>query len=90
MRGAIWIHNHLPKPLFRVTIDPEVIPFLKTGRSLFAKFILESDGQIRIGDEVLVVDPNDNLIASGRAKLNGKEMIEFQKGPAVRIHILIT
>ena len=89
MAGAIWIHQHLPKPQFRVVVDPDIFPFLKQGGSLFAKFIIDCDPDIRIGDEVLVVDPHDKLVASGRAKLNGEEMIAFQRGPAVKIHILI-
>ena len=89
LRGALWIHSHLPKPQYRVFINPEIIPFLKTGRSLFAKFIIDCDTRIRIGDEVLIVDPEDHLIASGRAKLNGQEMIKFTMGPAARVHKVV-
>ena len=43
------------------------------------------DRSIRANDEVLVVDEDDNLLATGKAILSAKEMLEFDRGMAVMV-----
>lgn len=87
LKGAEIILQNTKKPKLRVIILKDIVPFIIQGRSLFAKHIVEADPNIRPGDEVIVVDPDDNLIAVGKAILSEKEMRTFQTGVAVKIRI---
>jgi archaeosine synthase len=55
------------------------------GGSIFAVGVREADSDIRPGDEVIVIDKSDNVVAVGRSEMSGKEMCEFEKGRAVTI-----
>lgn len=68
-----------------VTMDNEVAEFVADGKSALAKFAKKASMDLRAGEEVLVVDEDRKLLGTGRALLNGKEMIEFNRGVAVMI-----
>ena len=55
------------------------------GGSIFAVGIKEADSDIRPGDEVLVLNPKDELVAVGRSEMSGREMCELTRGRAVSI-----
>ncbi len=55
------------------------------GGSLFAKAIIDADLQIRPFDEVVIIDENDEVIASGKSIMSGIEMINATRGVAVNI-----
>ncbi|MHA2139899.1 MAG: DUF5591 domain-containing protein [Candidatus Thorarchaeota archaeon] len=55
------------------------------GGSIFAVGIREADPSIRPGDEVIVIDQNNDVIAVGRSDMSGIEMSEFEKGRAVTV-----
>ncbi len=55
------------------------------GRNVFAKFVVDADPNIRPYDEVLVVNGNDELLATGQTLLNGEELKIFQQGLAVKV-----
>ncbi len=61
------------------------MPFVSAGRSLFTKFVKDADLSLKPGDECLVVDGSDRLLAVGRTILNREEMLSFRKGVAVDI-----
>ena len=69
---------------FRVKVKNEASDFIREGKSVFAKFVLDADSEIIPGQEVLVIDENEELLASGEALLNKKEMLNFNKGVAVK------
>jgi len=68
-----------------VTMDSEVAEFVADGKSALAKFVRKASMNLRAGEEVLVVDEDYKLLGTGRALLNGKEMVEFDRGVAVMI-----
>ncbi|MGQ9543344.1 MAG: PUA domain-containing protein [Candidatus Bathyarchaeia archaeon] len=59
--------------------------FIKKGRSLFAKHVLEADQAIRPRSEVIIVDKYGRLLAVGKAVLSGFEMTSFRLGLAVKV-----
>lgn len=73
-------------PKLRVILkdDPEAVECVAEGKSVFAKFVEETDPDLRAGDEVLVVDKNDKLIRTGSLVLAPKEIKDFTRGAAVR------
>ncbi len=52
--------------------------------SLFAVGVINADKNIRIGDEAIVT-LNDEVIAVGVAMMSGKEMVDLDRGVAVKI-----
>ncbi len=61
--GAQRLHQILSFPKFRVVVHKEIASFIAEGRSVFAKHVLNVDLQLRAGDEVLIVDEKDKLLA---------------------------
>jgi predicted RNA-binding protein (TIGR00451 family) len=68
-----------------VTVTKDAGPFVMSGKSVFAKHVLDADTAICPQDEVIVLDKGGNLLAVGKAILTGNEMKLFKKGLAVRI-----
>ncbi|HTY46779.1 MAG TPA: tRNA guanosine(15) transglycosylase TgtA [Methanomassiliicoccales archaeon] len=83
--GAEKLRRGFAPPRMRVTVHPDAAPFNREGKNVFCGFILGADPEIVPGDEVLVVDPEDNLVAVGRALLVRDEMLAMKKGLAVKV-----
>jgi 7-cyano-7-deazaguanine tRNA-ribosyltransferase len=84
IEGAKILHKTFKKPILRVIINKDALPFVKEGKSVFAKFVVDCDPQLRPLDECLIVDEKDNLLAVGRCILNRLEMLSFSYGMAVK------
>lgn len=56
-----------------------------TGGSLFAVGVHETDPAIRPGDEVVVVNVDDEVVAVGKSEMSGLEMCEAENGRAVSL-----
>ena len=84
MWGAQRLHQAVAFPRLRVVIPKEIASFIAAGRSIYAKHVLQVDLQLRAGDEALVVDERDTLLAVGTAHLSPQEMLEVSRGIAVR------
>ena len=68
-----------------VKVDADAEPFVKKGRSAFAKHVTDADPEIRPNQEVIVVNGKNRVLAVGRALLSGDEMKQFSRGMAVRV-----
>ncbi|TFG26140.1 hypothetical protein EU528_14925 [Candidatus Thorarchaeota archaeon] len=55
------------------------------GGSIFAVGITEADPQIRPGDEVIIINNDDKVIAVGKSEMSGREMCELNRGRAVSL-----
>lgn len=78
-----WRLKDLLGRKYTVMVENEAEPFIREGKSVFAKFVSEASEVIRANDEVLVISEQGALLAIGNAVLGGKEMVEFQRGVAV-------
>lgn len=85
IEGAKRLHQYLPYPRLRVVMNEESSEFVRKGETAFCKHVLDADPAIRAYDEVLVVDGQDRLLATGRAMLAGEELHSFQHGVAVKV-----
>lgn len=85
MLGAERLHMAFPPPKLRVVASRDAVPFVSAGKNLFARHVMCADPEIRAGDEVLVVDESDRLIATGRAVLAPEEMLQIKRGVAVSV-----
>lgn len=85
LAGARRLVKVIKPPKLRAVIDSNVEYFIARGGNVFAKHIIEADPQIRPGDEVIVTNENDVVLAVGKALLNGREMLAFKRGVAVKV-----
>ncbi len=85
MEGAEMIAKVLPPPAMRVKVHDDAVEFAAKGSNVFAKFVLDCDPDIRPGDDVMVVDAGDRVVATGRALMVREEMLAFNTGMAVRV-----
>ncbi len=85
MLGAKRLHGFLAPPEYRVTVSDESAPFIAKGGNVFARHVKSVDPDIRAGEEVLVVDGQDTLLATGKAVLAPEEMLQIKRGMAVAI-----
>ncbi|TXT57753.1 MAG: hypothetical protein BAJATHORv1_10457 [Candidatus Thorarchaeota archaeon] len=53
------------------------------GGALFAVGVKSADPNIRPGDEVIVLNRDDNVVAVGRSEMSGREMCELDYGHAI-------
>jgi len=83
--GAVKLHQAFPPPRLRVIVLADSVEFNLQGKNAFTKFVLECNDELRPGDEALVVDENDRLVAFGRVPMNREEMLAFSKGVAVKV-----
>jgi 7-cyano-7-deazaguanine tRNA-ribosyltransferase len=84
INGAKRLHNFFKYPKLRVIVEEDAVPFIKEGKSVFAKFVIDCDSELRPLDECLIVNKKDQLIGVGRCKLNRIEMLSFDYGVAVK------
>lgn len=85
IEGARILHEYAEYPGLRVVMDDDAAPFVADGKSAFAKFVVSCDPAIVPGQEVLVVDISDRLLATGTAMMNRMEMECFKVGVAVNV-----
>ena len=82
--GAQLLRRFFKYPKLRVIVKEDAVPFIKEGKSAFAKFVVDCDPNLRPFDECLIVDEKDDLLAVGRTLLNRDEMLSFEYGMAVK------
>ena len=82
--GAIRLHEYLENPKLRVVVSDDSEPFARKGKSVFNKFVLDCDENIRRNDEVLIVNKDDKLLACGKSLLSSYEIMDFNSGQAIK------
>ena len=83
--GGERLRAVLPFPMKRVIMNDDAAPFVAKGKTAFCKFVIGCDPEIRALDEVLLVDDDDRLLATGQALLAAPEMTAFKRGTAVSV-----
>ena len=83
--GGQKLHDVLPFPRRRVIMNDDAAPFVAKGKTAFCKFIVDCDPEIRALEEILLVDKDDHLLATGQALLCAAEMKAFKRGIAVNV-----
>jgi len=78
------IENTQP-PRLRTIILTEVSDFIRKGRNVFCKHVVNIDNNLRTLDEVIVVNQNDELLGIGRLKIPIPYIKTFKTGVAVNI-----
>ncbi|OYT62911.1 MAG: pseudouridine synthase [Thermofilum sp. ex4484_15] len=85
IHGAKRLMKVFKPPKLRVVVSKVASKDIAKGRSVFAKHVVNVDPEIRAGEEVIVVNEEDRLLAVGKALLSAKEMMAFKRGVAVKV-----
>ncbi|MFA5862600.1 MAG: tRNA guanosine(15) transglycosylase TgtA [Candidatus Thermoplasmatota archaeon] len=83
--GARRLHAAFDFPRLRVVVHADSVPFNRGGKNAFAQFVQKWDATLRPGDECLLVDEADGLVACGQMHLAPSELGFFKKGLAVHV-----
>lgn len=75
----------MPGKKLRVVISEEAAPFVEKGKTAFIKHVVEIDPELRAGEEVLVTDETDKLLATGQLLLSPAEILVLNSGAAVDV-----
>jgi predicted RNA-binding protein (TIGR00451 family) len=69
----------------KIVVRSDIEALVRKGKNVFAKHVIHADNRIRAGDEVLVTNQDDTLLAIGKATLSGSEILAFKRGVAVKV-----
>ena len=83
--SAERIINSTPSPKHRAVVMSEISEFIRKGRNVFCKHIVDIDITLRPNDEVIVVDQSNDLLAIGRLVIPVPYVKSFQTGIALKI-----
>jgi 7-cyano-7-deazaguanine tRNA-ribosyltransferase len=80
--GAKLLHGTILPGRHRIVVADDAVPFVRSGRSLFARFVVGGDPALVPGATALLVDRSDRLLAVGRLLLAPHEMPHLARGVA--------
>ncbi len=83
--AARRIYKKLSPPRFRVQVLTDISKFIKDGKSVFAKHVVNIDKKLRIGKQCFVVDQQDNLLAIGKLQIPPRYIGHLKNGVAVDV-----
>lgn len=72
-------------PRLRVVVLSDISEFIKKGRNVFCKHVVEIDDILRPLDEVIIVNQDDELLAIGRLKIPVPCIKSFSSGIAINV-----
>jgi conserved protein with predicted RNA binding PUA domain len=87
IEGAFIVHRLLSARKLRVVVSDEAAPFVEKGKTAFVKHVIEIDPELRAGEEVLVTDRADRLLATGQLILSPAEILALDSGAAVDVRV---
>ena len=67
-----------------VVVDKGAVDFIIKGASVLAPGVNDADASIVEDDEVIVLTPQNEVIATGRARMSAERMLTHEKGMAVK------
>ncbi|MFX1313610.1 MAG: PUA domain-containing protein [Promethearchaeota archaeon] len=85
LNSARKIIEKIQTPKLRAVVLNDISDFIKKGRNVFCKHVVEIDDDLRPLDETIVVNQNDELLAIGKLKLPVTYVKSFSSGIAIKI-----
>jgi 7-cyano-7-deazaguanine tRNA-ribosyltransferase len=73
------------KPLMRAVVLNEISEFIKKGRNVFCKHVIDIDANLRALDEVIIVNEEDELLAVGKLMIPVRYIKAFNSGVAIKV-----
>ena len=83
--AAQKIIKHTQKPYLRAIVLSEISEFIKKGRNVFCKHVVDIDPHLRPLDEVIIVNQEGDLLAVGRLMIPAHYINPFDTGLAIKV-----
>ena len=83
--SAIKIIEKIPSPKLRAVILNEVSDFIKIGRNVFCKHIIDIDDNLRSNDEIIAVNQDNEILAIGKLLIPVPYVRSFKSGIAIKV-----
>lgn len=83
--AAEMIINNTESPKMRVVVLTEISKFIKKGRNVFCKHIVDIDEYLRPNDEIIVVNQDQEILAIGRVAIPIPYIKAFNRGVAIDV-----
>jgi predicted RNA-binding protein (TIGR00451 family) len=68
-----------------ITVMDGVSEIVAQGKTVFCKHVVRCEDALRANDDVVILNEKKELLAVGRAVINGRAMKEFKRGQAVKV-----
>jgi predicted RNA-binding protein (TIGR00451 family) len=85
LNSALSIIKAIPSPTLRAVVLNEISEFIKKGRNVFCKHIVDIDSDLRAFDEIVVVNQKGELLGIGKIMLPIPYIKSFTTGLAIKI-----
>ena len=82
MQSAMRIGKVMTKGY--VICDMSAVRFIRESKNLMAPGVVDAHPDVKTDDEVIIIDTERNVIATGLAKMSAADMIAFDRGLAVK------
>ncbi|TXT66757.1 MAG: tRNA-guanine(15) transglycosylase [Promethearchaeota archaeon] len=79
------IISNTKSPRLRAVVLTEISKFIRKGRNVFCKHILDIDDSLRPNDEIIVVNQEQEILAIGRVSIPVPYIREFTRGVGVDV-----
>jgi len=83
--SAEKIIKNIPTPRLRGIVMNEISDFIKIGRNVFCKHIIDIDDNLRPSDEIIVVNQEDEILAIGKLVIPVPYVRSFKTGIAIKV-----
>ncbi|MHA2289060.1 MAG: PUA domain-containing protein [Promethearchaeota archaeon] len=83
--SAIKIIENIPPPKLRAVVLNEISEFIKKGRNVFCKHIIDIDDNLRPNDEIIVVNQENEILAIGKLVIPVPYVRNFKTGVAIKV-----
>ena len=82
LQGAMRIAKKISRGY--VVCEPSAVKFIRESKNLMAPGVIDAHPDVKHGDELIIIDPERNAIATGLARMEAKEMIDADRGLSVK------
>jgi predicted RNA-binding protein (TIGR00451 family) len=83
--SADKIINNIPSPRLRAVVISEISDFIRKGRNVFCKHVIDIDENLRASDEIIVVNQEDEILAIGKLLIPVPYVRSFKTGVAIKV-----
>ena len=82
---ANLINENLASPYLRAIVLDDISEFIKEGRNVFCKHVVEIDKNLRPQDEIIVTNQSAELLAIGKLVVPITYINSFKNGIAIKV-----
>ncbi|MHA1777328.1 MAG: hypothetical protein DRO88_09560 [Promethearchaeia archaeon] len=83
--AAEYLIEHTETPRLRAVVQSDIQDFIKSGKSVFSQHVVNIDPLLHIGDEVIIVNENDELLALGKLTYPPFYITQNVKGSCIKV-----